>query len=315
MKYKVLNTVNFTGCEEGLVKLKSIAEVVNVEPTKEKVFEIIQEFDVYFSTLNFRFDRAFIDKAINLKIVVSPSTGTDHLDKAYLLEKGIKLFDLSKEFEVINSFSATSELAFTLLLSLNRRFIPAIRSVKTENNWGRETYTGFQLLNKTIGIIGMGRLGNISARIAKGFGMKVIYNDILKIDSKCGQQVKLDFLCQNADFITIHVHLTDLTKNLINKIHFNLMKQNSILINTSRGGLVNETDLLDALVNKKIASAGLDMIDGEWIDDKLSHPLIKYSLENENLLITPHIGGATFESIYGARIFMANKLYEYLTAI
>ena len=90
------------------------------------------------------------------------------------------------------------------------------------------------------------------------------------------------------------------------------MKKNCIIINTARAKIVNENDLLDALKNKLISGAGLDMIDGEWMENKVSHPLIQYSLKNDNLLITPHIGGATYESIYGARIFMANRIYDYI---
>ena len=123
------------------------------------------------------------------------------------------MFDLSKEFKVINGFSATSELAFTLLLNINRKIFQVVKSVKN-NNWGREEYTGNQLLNKTFGVIGMGRLGTISSRIAKGFGMNVIYNDIKKIDTDLGKQVSLDFLCKNSDYISLHVHLTDETKNI-----------------------------------------------------------------------------------------------------
>ena len=142
--------------------------------------------------------------------------------------------------------------------------------------------------------------------------MNIIYNDILKIESKIGQQVELDFLCKNSDYITVHVHLDDSTIDLINMNHFKMMKNSCIIINTARAKIINETDLLKSLKNKTIAGAGLDMIDGEWIHDKTSHPLIQYSLKNDNLLITPHIGGATSESIYGARIFMASKLYDFV---
>ena len=162
-----------------LKKLNKICHVDSIEPNRDKVLKIIQNYEIYFSSLNFRFDKELIDKATKLKLVVSPSTGTDHIDKLYLKEKKIKLFDLSKEIELISSFTATSELAFTLLLNLNRKIFPAVNSIKN-NLWGRELYTGNQLLNKTFGIIGMGRLGSISAKIANGYGMSVIYNDVIK---------------------------------------------------------------------------------------------------------------------------------------
>ena len=93
------------------------------------------------------------------------------------------------------------------------------------------------------------------------------------------------------------------------------MKKSCIVINTSRGALINESDFLFALENKMISGAGLDMIDGEWMSNKMEHKLMQYSLNNENLIITPHIGGATYESIYGARIFMASKLYDYIKSL
>ena len=104
-KIKVLNTVIFKGCEERLEKLSEVAVVKSIDANRNDVLEIIHDYDVYFSSLAFRFDKEIIDKAKKLKLVVSPSTGTDHIDKKYLLSKGIQLFDLSKEFKVINGFS------------------------------------------------------------------------------------------------------------------------------------------------------------------------------------------------------------------
>jgi D-3-phosphoglycerate dehydrogenase len=309
--YKVLNTVDFSGCDGAFDNLRSIAIVDSVKPDKNSVSEIIHKYDVYISTLEFRLDRALIDKAVNLKVVATPSTGTDHLDLKYLSEKGILCFDLSKEYDLINSFSATSELAFILLQVVNRKIYPAIISAKS-GFWGRETFCGNQLLGKTMGIIGVGRLGKISSRIANGYGMKVIGNDIENKDVPGVEMVAIEELCERSDFISIHVHLNESTRNLICKKLISLMKPSCILINTSRGALINENDLLEALKNKIIAGAGLDMIDGEWLDNKLSHPLVEYSLNNDNLVITPHIGGVTYESIYGARIFIAEKVFKYL---
>jgi D-3-phosphoglycerate dehydrogenase len=310
-KFKVLNTVNYTGCDDSLDPLRTIAEVDNISPNQEMVHRIIHEYDAYITTLEFRLDKELIDKASKLKVVVSPSTGTDHIDMAYLKSKGIICFDLSKEFELINTFSATSELAFTLLLALNRRLVPALQSVN-DGIWGREMFTGVQLLGKTLGIVGLGRLGSISARIAKGFGMKVMATDIHDKKVEGVAMTDLTSLFKQADFITVHVHLNESTKHLINADLLESVKPGCILINTSRGALIDENALLSVLESGKLAAAGLDMIEGEWLNDIRKHPLVQYAMKNENLLITPHIGGATTESIYGARIFMANKLFTFL---
>ena len=143
--------------------------------------------------------------------------------------------------------------------------------------------------------------------------MNVIANDIVKTKANI-KFVSLNKLLKLSDFIFIHVHLTKNSLNLINKNNIKFMKRNSILINTSIGKIINEKDLLDALKNKKIRAAGLDVIDGEWLDRKklLKHPLIRYMKNNNNLLIVPHIGGASVESIDGARIFIMKKIIKLL---
>ncbi len=144
--------------------------------------------------------------------------------------------------------------------------------------------------------------------------MNVIAYDIKNKNIDNVTMVDLDTLAKESDFISVHVHLNDITQGLINKEFFKKMKNTGIIINTSRGKIINEYDLLYALENKLICGAGLDVIDGEWLTEKeiYNHPLIKFSRENNNLLITPHIGGATKESIVGARIFMAEKVASFL---
>ena len=124
----------------------------------------MNEIDAYLASASIRIDAEFLDHAPQLKVIGSPSTGTDHMDVAEIKRRGITLYDISKEYDLINSFSATSELAFTLLLALNRRLIPAQCDAK-QGLWTRERFTGFQLQGKTLGIVGLGRLGKISARI------------------------------------------------------------------------------------------------------------------------------------------------------
>jgi D-3-phosphoglycerate dehydrogenase / 2-oxoglutarate reductase len=124
--------------------------------------------------------------------------------------------------------------------------------------------------------------------------------------------VGFETLFRDADVLTIHVHLRPETRGLVDRTAIGWMKPSAILLNTSRGGLVDEAALLNALKVGRLAGAGLDVIDGEWLDDIGQHPLVEYALEHENLLITPHIGGATTESIYDARIFMAKKVADYL---
>ena len=127
-------------------------------------------------------------------------------------------------------------------------------------------------------------------------------------------RVSFNDVLRSSDVVSLHCPLTDATRNLIGAEEVKLMKPTAILLNTSRGRIVDEAALLAALQSGRIAGAGLDVIDGEWLsdDERSRHPLVAYARDNERLLISPHIGGATTESIYGARIFMAKKIADWL---
>jgi len=310
-KYKVLNTLNLKGCEESLDVFEGIATVDTVADDYDTVANCIGEYDAYMTALTVPVNKALIERGTRLKVIGSPSTGTDHLDLEAIRSAGITCFDISKEFDLINSFTATSELAFGALLSLNRKICEGRQSV-LDGNWGREAYTGFQLLGKTLGIIGLGRLGTISARIGNGFGMRVIGTDVRDVSLPNVEAVDFETVIKEADVLTIHVHLRDDTRGMINREVLAKMKPGAVILNTSRGALIDEAALLDALKEDRLGGACLDIIDGEWLDDVREHPLVQYAQTASNLLIVPHIGGATFESIYGARIFMAKKIADYL---
>ena len=305
---KILNTLDISGIPE-VHKIFNTHQLINVKADRGLAIKEIVDADAYLASAAIQIDEGFLKQANKLKIIGSPSTGTDHMDLNLIKKKGIICYDISKELDLINSFTATSELAFTLLLSLVRKIIPASQDA---NNgiWAREKYSGTQLLNKTFGIVGLGRLGKISAKIANGFGMSVIAYDTNKKSVHGVKMVGLEDLARESDFISIHVHLNTSTENLINLNIFNKMKKSAIIINTSRGKIINEKDLIIALNANVISGACLDVIDGEWLTKKelYNHPLVKYSRTHNNLLLSPHIGGATQESIYGARLFMAKKI-------
>lgn len=313
-KYRILNTLDLEGCPEAINAFDGIGTVDSVGWDAETVRATIGEYDAYLASTSVQIDETVLSQATRLKVIGSPSTGTDHLDLNAIRAAKIECFDISKEFDLINSFSATSELAFTLLLGLNRQLIEAVQATRS-GDWARERFTGFQLLGKTLGILGLGRLGTISARIGNGFGMRVIAHDVRNVSAPNVMLVDYETLFREADVLTIHVHLRPETRGIVSREALSLMKPTAILLNTSRGGLVDENALLAALQAGRLAGAGLDVIDGEWLDDITEHPLVQYARENENLLITPHIGGATNESIYDARIFMANKVADYLRAL
>jgi len=271
----------------------------------------IPEYDVYFASGYVQMNKEILDSAKQLKVIATPGTGTDHIDVAYAIEKNIDVLHIAKEIELLNGFTATAEQAWALLLSCIRK-LPAAFDCAKNGYWARERFTGSQLYKKTLGIIGLGRLGAMMASFGNGFNMNVIGYDILEKNIKGVNQVSLNELLKLSDVITVHIHLTDENRDFISSELFHKMKKGVVLINTSRGAIIDEKALLENLESGHISAAGLDVINGEWNKNLYDHPLIKYAREHDNLVISPHIAGATVESIVGARVFLAKKLAAYI---
>ena len=309
----LLSSVDLDALPDIVKKLKKKCTLKFSKNSREKTIKLLSNADYYLASASIQVDKSFLSHCKKLKEIISPSTGTDHLDLKELKKRGIKITTIKNELKLLNTFTATSELAFGLMLNIQRKIIKASKSASS-GYWAREFYAGTQLYDKTLGILGLGRLGSISAKIGKGFGMKILATDIKSKKISGVKMVDIKNLFKKSDIITIHIHLNNKTKNLINKNLLKLMKPHSILINTSRGGIINEKHLLEALKSKNIAGAGLDIVVGEWLDqNKLkNHKLVSYSKKNSNLLIVPHIGGSTYESITGARRFVCNKILKSL---
>ncbi len=293
--YKVLAMTEIVGQEELFAKLSDVIEITSVEPDRKKALEIIGEYDGFLSTLKFRTDKELLDKAVKLKAIFTPSTGLDHIDLDYAAKKGIAVYGMKNDRAFLDNVTATAELALALMLGVVRR-IPWGFDAAKNGIWARDMFKGHQLSGKTMGILGYGRLGTIMAEYAKALRMHVIATDIKKIDNEEIEQVSFEELLERSDVISIHIHLNDSTRHLINKDAFDKMKKGAVLINTSRGGIVDEAALVEALESGKLLGAGVDVIDGEWMENKLEHPLIRYARTHENLLISPHVGGVCYES-------------------
>lgn len=294
-----------------LKALEEIAVIDYREAEYALLEKVIRHYDAYFASASVRADKNILQNAHQLKVIATPSTGTDHIDVQYAKSNGIKILDLSREYDVLDTFSATAEHAWCLILALLRRLPSAFASAKA-GCWARQAYAGTQVLGKTLGIIGFGRLGKMMAAMAAGFRMKIIACDTKPIAGDFVRQVDLETLLAESDIVSIHVHLTEGTRGLIGRKELALMKPQSIIINTSRGAVIDESALLTALENGALSGAALDVICGEWDMDLTRHPLIAYAREHDNLIITPHIGGSTIESIVGARVYMAQQLKDYL---
>ena len=178
-KLNILSTVDLSMVGQDLIKLKKKSNFIYTNGSLEKIKKIINIADIYISSAKIKIDKEFLKNAKNLKFIFSPSTGTDHIDLNELKKRKIKCFHIAKERKLLNSFTATSELVFALILMLNRSLIISHQQI-INNSWTRDKFPGIQLFNKTLGIIGLGRLGKITSKIGHGFGMKIIGYDTNK---------------------------------------------------------------------------------------------------------------------------------------
>jgi glyoxylate reductase len=230
-----------------------------------------------------------MDKAPRLRIIATSSVGFDHIDVAAATERGILVTHTP---DVLTD--TTADLAFTLMLAVARRIGEAERLTRA-GMWGKgmdsSTLLGRDVHHATLGVVGLGRIGAAVAERALGFHMRVLYHDFVRredLEQKFGYRyVDLESLLREADFVTIHVPLLPETRGMIGAAQFALMKPTAYLINAARGPIVDERALIEALRERRIAGAGLDVFEKEPVDPE--NPLLRM----ENVVALPHVGSAT----------------------
>lgn len=267
--------------------------------TPEELLVRIPDYEVVVVRSRTKIGADVIEKATRLKLIARPGTGLDNIDTRAANARGI---------EVINSpealVEAVSEHVLALMLSL-ARWVPPADSSTRSGQWQKERFVGVELKGRTIGIAGMGRIGRRVGEIAKVLGMSVLGYDIIEISkdvlSSIGcAMVDLDTLFSSSDFITLHVPLTAETRHLVDSRRISLMKRGSFIINTSRGEVIDEVALGQALRDGRLAGAALDVFERE--------PPAPEILAAPNLIATPHIAGQTTDaqrmaiSVTGAKI-------------
>ncbi|MCC7519386.1 MAG: D-glycerate dehydrogenase [Verrucomicrobiae bacterium] len=282
--------------------------------TRAQLLEKIGAADVYVPTLRIRVDAEVLAAARSLKLVATATTGTDHLDLALLEQRGIPVFSLQKDRELLDRITSTAEMAFALLLTCARH-LPECFDASRQGYWGRDRFAGTQLSGKTLGIVGVGRLGAMMCRYGRAFGMQVLGCDPHPERIPEGVTSRdLDGLLAESDFVSLHVHLTEATRHLLDASRLARMKRGACLINTSRGGLIDEAALIREMESGRLAAVGLDVIDGEWIENKFDHPLIAYSRKNRRLYITPHVAGASPDAVRMTARFNLEKVRRFFEA-
>ncbi|MBN1942826.1 MAG: hypothetical protein JW849_05970 [Phycisphaerae bacterium] len=291
--------------------LENACKVLYTPATPEALQEHLPEADAYLASLHVQLTKELIEKSPRLKAIATPSTGLDHIDIQATKDRGIAVLGLKDDREFLDRITSTAELAWGLLLACVRRIPEAFASVR-EGQWGRDRYRGRQLTGKTLGILGCGRLGTIVSQYGLAFRMNVIGNDVRPVNLPGVRMVSFDELISRSDVLSIHIHLTPENRRLIDRDVLKRMKPGAVLINTSRGAILDESALLEALQTGNL-TAGLDVIEGEWDEQIGNHPLVEYARTHENLIITPHVGGVTHEAQEMAYARAAEKLVAYFS--
>ncbi len=276
--------------------LQKIGDVFHVEPTPHAVEIALVKADALLdASMKVPITESMLDIATKLKIISCATTGSNHISQISLEERNIKIHTLKEDKELLMDLTPAAELSWALLMALARKLNSAFDDVK-KGNWIRENFPGVMLKGKTIGIVGCGRIGGWMAKYAGAFGMNVIgFDPFISNFPDNIKKVELQHLFETSDFITIHVHLTAETAGMVNMELLSKCKPNAILINTSRGQLIKEEDLLCALKNNQIGGVGLDVLADEPEINKSI--LFQYAKENDNLIITPHCGGFSPDAV------------------
>ena len=306
-KLLIAETLDFS--DEVIEFLSTFLDVTIKDIDKQELNEVFRNYDYFWFRLKFRITEELLNLSNRkVSVIITPVTGLDNINIIECNRLKIKVISLKGEIDFLKEIRATAEMTIALTLALLRKLPQAIDSTK-KFNWDRNLFKGSEIYRKKVGIIGMGRLGKIVAKYFDNFGAKVFAYDIKEYDFKlANKKNSLIELVSTCDIISLHVDYNTQNHHLINSKLLKLFKKGSVFINTSRGSLVDSNALIDSLNKGYLSGVGLDVIENEYnVSDNI---LIKYSQNNENVIITPHIGGNTIESFKKTEMFIAKKLKE-----
>jgi D-3-phosphoglycerate dehydrogenase len=292
--------------EEGIEKLKQAGFEVDVNPTitPEQLTKIVSNYDALIVRSRTKVTKEIIEAGRRLRVIGRAGAGLDNIDLETAKQRGITVFSTPEALT-----EAVAELTIGLIISLARSIPLADRTLK-EGKWIKKKLMGWQLEDKTLGTIGLGKIGERVAKIAKALGMKILITEIIPLSPELLKEletevVPLKELLQRSDVVTVHVPLTSQTYHMIGAKEFQLMKNGAFLVNTSRGAIVDEKPLLTALKSGKIGGAALDVYEVEPPRDL---ELIKLP----NVVCTAHIGAQTKEAQNAAASMIAEKIINSL---
>ncbi len=302
-RYKVL--VSDPLAEAGLNKLKEYFDV-DYKPglPKEELLNIIGNYVALVVRSETKVTKEVIERAKNLKVIGRAGVGVDNIDVEEATRKGILVINAPEGNTI-----AACEHTIGLMLAISRKIPQAFWLLK-QGKWERKSFIGNELYGKTLGLIGLGRIGSEVAKRAKSFRMRIIaYDPFISLEKAKELEVELThdlyYLLRKADYVSLHLPLTQETKNLIGKKELESMKPTAYLINCARGGLVDESALYEVLKDKKIAGAALDVFKSEPIE--LDNPLLTL----DNVVLTPHLGASTQEAQEKVALIVAEDMIRF----
>lgn len=292
----------------GIDILSQVAQVdVNTSLSPEELVNVIGDYDALMIRSGTRVTKAVIEAGNNLKIIGRAGVGVDNVDVPEATRRGIVVVN-SPEGNTI----AAAEHALAMMMSLSRYIPSADASVKS-GEWKRKDFTGVEVYKKTLGVVGLGKIGSHVATVARAMGMKLLaYDPFISADraEQLGcRLVELDFLFREADYITLHIPKTPETANLINAATLATMKPTARIINCARGGIINEADLAQALRDGVIGGAALDVYASEPLGESELRSLGK------NVILTPHLGASTEEAQVNVAIDVAEQIRDVLLGL
>jgi D-3-phosphoglycerate dehydrogenase / 2-oxoglutarate reductase len=281
---------------------------------RETVLRQLREahYDAVFTRIGCRIDRAVFERQPTLRFVVTPTTGLDHVDMEEAECRGIRVVSLAGETAFLNTVASTAEHTWALLLALARR-LPALAAGVHAGEWRRAGSLVEELEGKTLGIIGCGRLGRMTARYGHAFGMRVLGHD--RDPAHCAalphaESRPLDELLGSSDVVSLHIPGTRENHGFLDAARIGRMRPGALLVNTARGEVVDEAALLEALESGRLGGAALDVLAGDASWDGAvppGHTLVDYARRHDNLLITPHVGGYGRRSVYRTRRLVTER--------
>lgn len=305
MKIGILESKDFS--VEVIEKLSYIGEVSTFN--EKDINSFLEDKEILFIRLKHFIGKDILSQAKNLKYICTPTTGLNHIDLEECEKRGIKIVSLKGEYEFLSTIRATPEYTFGLVLSLLRNYKDAFLNHKN-TKWDRELYKGFELYKNSVGIIGFGRVGKILAKYFEAFEAKVYFYDIddsikeIYGTTKCKS---IKEVVQSSNVVVLSASYAESSHQFFDKKYIDLL-ENKYFINTARGELIDEEYLIMKLKQSFFKGVAIDVIQNEQSNNNLDK-LLKLT-ESNNLIVTPHIAGATYSSMYRTEEFIVNKLKE-----